>query len=242
MGFLIFAAPLLTGIFNLGNGVGMAFFAIVEVIVLFWERLKPLLEIKAVRIIAAVITAVLGVLFVLACAISVYMIKCADNPPDKKSIAVVLGCRVKGEVPSLMLGGRIKAAYGFLAENPDALCIVSGGQGEDEFISEADCMYNELVKMGISPDRLIKENQSTDTFENIRNSSLIIDRLKTSGIIDKDEEITIITNEYHQCRAMLIAKKQGINTKSISCRSTIWLLPTYWVRECFGVAFEIAFK
>ena len=64
------------------------------------------------------------------------------------STVVVLGCQVKGEAPSLTLTERLDAAYDYLCSHPDAACILSGGQGDDEKISEAECMYRYLTKKG----------------------------------------------------------------------------------------------
>ena len=121
------------------------------------------------------------------------------------------------------------------AENPEAVAILSGGQGSDETMSEAECMYRELTKKGISPDRLIKEDKSTNTYENIRNSKAIIDELELSG------GVVIVTSEFHQCRAQMIAGKQGIETKALSAHTALFLLPTYWVRDCLGSAYEYVF-
>lgn len=240
-GFLLFFAPVTAGIVNLGNAVGMGFFALLTVIYFFRKSLAPLMRIAPVRISVIAVTSVAAVLLMLALIISVYMCVCAAAKPSGSSAAViVLGCRVKGERPSRMLMGRINAARKYLEDNQQAYCILSGGQGGDELISEAECMYRELVNAGISPDRLIKEDRSTDTDENIVNSAAYISKLAAQGKVSAGEAV-IITNEYHQCRAKLIAQKHGLSVKAVSAHSTIGLLPTYWVRECFGVAYEIAF-
>ena len=69
---------------------------------------------------------------------------------------VVLGAGVRGSVPSLTLSERIGAAYDYLIANPDAKAILCGGQGPGEDITEADCMYGELTRMGIDSSRLFR--------------------------------------------------------------------------------------
>lgn len=234
LGFGVFLAPVFTGIFNIGNAVGMAFFALCAVILLKGQAFTAFLrEHTAARVIFSVLTAFAAVLFILALIISVFMIKAANNKPENPSVLVVLGCRVKGEAPSLMLEKRINAAYGYLAENPGAAAVLSGGQGSDELISEAECMYRELVKKGISPERLILEDKSVNTRENIRNSFRIIAEKNLDG------EITVVTNEFHQYRAKLIARKEGKEVTAVTADTMIFLLPTYWVRDCLGCAYEI---
>lgn len=238
LGFGVFLAPVFTGIFNIGNAIGMTFFAICAVLSLKWQSFKALLhEHTAARVIFSVLTAFAAVLFILALIISVFMIKAANNKPDNASVLVVLGCRVKGEKPSLMLEKRINAAYEYLAQNPDAVAVLSGGQGSDELISEAECMYRELVKKGIDPVRLILEDKSVNTRENIRNSFHIIAEKGLDGKIAG--EIAVVTNEFHQYRAKLIAHKEGKEVSAVTADTMLFLLPTYWVRDCLGCAYEI---
>ncbi len=235
IGFGVFLAPVFTGILNIGNTVGMLFFGILAAVTLFWSRFRQLMENRFFRAAVIVISSAAGVLILLALIISAFMVRAANDKPTGETTLIILGCRVKGDHPSLMLEKRINAAYEYLAENPEAVAILSGGQGSDEIMSEAECMYRELTKKGISPDRLIKEDKSTNTYENIRNSKAIIDELELSG------GVVIVTSEFHQCRAQMIAGKQGIETKALSAHTALFLLPTYWIRDCLGVAYEFVF-
>ena len=236
IGFGVFLAPVFTGILNIGYTVGMIFFGTLAVITLFKDKFTALLEasrfFKGVCITAAVISAVL---IILAAVISVFMIKTTLNKPADPSVMIVLGCRVKGDRPSLMLRKRIDAAYEYLVQYPDSVCILSGGQGSDEIMSEAECMYRELTAKGITSDRLFKEDRSTNTYENIKYSLEIMEQNGLNG------ETAVVTSEFHLQRAVLIAKKQGLEAKSVPARTAIFLLPTYWVRDCLGVAYEFVF-
>jgi uncharacterized SAM-binding protein YcdF (DUF218 family) len=80
------------------------------------------------------------------------------------------------------------------------------------------------------------ENKSTSTEENLRFSKEIIDKEGLCG------EITIVTDGFHQLRADILAKKQGIEARNISASTEKWLLPTYWIREIYGVAYYLVFK
>ena len=234
-GFAVFLAPVSAGIINIGNAAGMFVCAVLFFLSVFWNRFFRFMSgHKAVRVafIAIVMSALL--LAVLAAVISVFMISTANRPPDGNTTVIVLGCKVRGEEPSLMLRQRIMTAYRYLDQNPSAMCIVSGGQGADELISEAESMKRVLVEQGISEDRIILEDRSTGTDENIRFS------------IEKNEygmsgSVTIVTNEFHQLRAKLIADKYGLESYSVSARTSLWLLPTYWLREWFGVCYQIVF-
>lgn len=145
-----------------------------------------------------------------------------------QKVIIVLGCRVRGDEPSLSLIKRVDAAYKFLLFNPESVAILSGGQGKDENISEAQCMQQLLYARGISKNRLILEERSTSTDENIRFSLQIIETL------DLDRNVAIATSEYHQKRAANICKKYGLNSTPVSSKTKRTLLPTFLLRELFA--------
>ena len=150
-------------------------------------------------------------------------------------IGKVLGCKVYGERPSISLEERLKAALAYLNANPASACIVSGGQGADETISEAECMYLYLTSNGIAPNRIYKEDQSTTTRENLAFSYEII---KEHGL---NEQIAIATNNYHEYRAGQIAEGMGLEYGAVSGKTALWLLPTYYARELFAILYEWVF-
>lgn len=236
LGFGVFLAPVFTGILNVGNIVGMAFFGTLAAITFFNEKFHAALESSRLfRGTVITVSIIAAVLIVLAAVISVFMIKTALNKPENPSVMIVLGCRVREDRPSLMLEKRINAAYDYLVRYPDSVCILSGGQGSDEIMSEAECMHRVLVSKGISPDRLFKEERSTNTYENIKYSLEIINEEGFQG------ETAIVTSEFHLQRAVMIARKQGLEAASIPAKTAVFLLPTYWVRDCLGVAYEFVF-
>ena len=164
------------------------------------------------------------------CIINANMKKPAEN-----ATAVVLGCRVYGERPSLSLVERLEAAYNYLEENPAAVCVVSGGQGSGENISEAECMYRWLVDKGIDESRIYKEDKSTSTEENIAFSKQVI---KEHGL---NEDIAIVTSEYHSYRAGIIAEKNDMYFGTASGQTAIWLFPTFYMRELYAILAEWLF-
>lgn len=235
-GFAVFLAPVTAGIINIGNAAGMSVCAVLFFLSVFWNRFFRLVsEHRVVRVIFIAVVTMAAALAVLAAVISAFMVSAANRPPDGDTTVIVLGCKVRGEEPSLMLRQRIMAAYRFLEKNPSAMCIVSGGQGSDELISEAESMKRVLVEQGISEDRIIMEERSTGTDENIRFS---LDKMNEYGI---GGSITIVTNDFHQLRAKLIADKYGLESYSVSAGTSLWLLPTYWLREWFGVCYQVLF-
>ena len=145
---------------------------------------------------------------------------------------VVLGAGVRGTVPSLSLQERINAAYDYLTANPNAIAVLSGGQGPGEEITEADCMYRELTQMGIDSSRLLRETTSYSTMENLTNSLEIL-KGKTGS---QPVKIAIVSSEYHLFRAQLFAKELGLEAHGIPAKTSwIALRLNYYLREIVAV-------
>ena len=140
---------------------------------------------------------------------------------------IVLGCQVQGTVPSRMLRQRINAAADYLNTYLDAKCIVSGGQGPGEAVSEAACMLRCLTEAGIDPRRIILEDQSTSTMENLRFSL---------ALMDPGASAAIVSNEFHLYRAGQMASSLGLDAALIPADTEFPILRTsYFLREIFAV-------
>lgn len=191
----------------------------------WWQRKlgKIILSIFGFGIVACIVLVVV----ITAC-----IVRALYAAPAPNATAVILGCRVYGDRPSLILTERMDAAISYLNKNTDAVCIASGGQGPDEGISEAECIYRYLVENGISPERIYIEDQSTSTRENFAFSYEVI---KENSL---PQEIAIVTNEFHMYRAGIIAGKLGLSYGAVPAKTARWLFPTYYARELFGVLYE----
>lgn len=143
---------------------------------------------------------------------------------------LVLGCQVyPSGHPSLMLQGRLETAAAYLKDNPEATCIVSGGKGSDEPVAEGECMEEYLLGKGIAPERILVEKQSHNTEENIRFSMELAERKELSW------EPTIITDDFHQYRALRLLEQQGYAANgTVSSRAPLLLRACYWAREMGG--------
>lgn len=117
-------------------------------------------------------------------------------------------------------------------EHPDSVCILSGGQGSDEIISEAECMYRYLTEKGIDPDRLYQEDRSASTRENLAFSREIIEAEHLNP------HIAIATSEFHEYRAGKIAESLGLDHSAVPGRTPGYLFAAYYVRELYGILYE----
>ena len=143
-------------------------------------------------------------LYVIVCLIMIGSGVKESKDIPKGTVGVVLGCRVIDDQPCPMLARRCERAKKYLDSDETAILILSGGKGSDEGISEAQAMYNYLTELGVSPDRLIKEDKSTTTNENMKFSKAIINEL------GRGDEAVIITTNFHQFRAQIMARREGI--------------------------------
>lgn len=185
--------------------------------------------IAAPLVIQLLLEAGLGILMLLFLLVEICIIsKMCSKAPDDLDYVIVLGARVNGIIPSRSLYRRIDAAERYLIRNPGAKAILSGGQGPHEDITEAEAMFRELTVRGIVPERLYKEDTSTDTMENMRNSRALLEV--------KKDKIAIVSSNFHLYRAIALGKKLGYqNLYGIPAKVDYILLPNYMVREFFAV-------
>ncbi|MCM1227248.1 MAG: YdcF family protein [Clostridium sp.] len=235
---LIFLIPVFSNIINPGNIAGILLGIILLLLTVFNKRIFNFISElwkksggKIFLILSAVI-ACAALIYVLT--LSALMISAASDKPDSPDAVVVLGCKVNGDRPSRMLRHRLDAAAEYLNDNQDVICVVSGGKGSDEIISEAEAMKKYLTEKGIDPKRIIEENRSANTYENLENSLAAAD-------LGSGHEIAVVTDGFHQYRAGYIAKNFGVSTSAINAKTdmrTFMLTPTYYLRELMAITNE----
>ena len=158
--------------------------------------------------------------------------KSFGDPKEPVDYVVVLGAKVNKDGPSVSLWDRICGAYEYAEEHPDVILILSGGQGTDEPITEAECMHRELVELGIDPKRLRMEDEATSTWENLKFSLDLIEA--ETGI--RPSKIGVLSSEYHLFRASLFAKACGVEFVGIPARTSRWgQRINHFMREVAGV-------
>lgn len=235
-----FIVPFLTRrILNIGNMAGLAVCVMLALYAVFMPGIHRWIQAfwqkTFGKVVLGIFAAGLTMALALVVVMTILMVRAANTRPSENATVIVLGCKVYGERPSITLMERLDAAIRYLNANPDSACIVSGGQGTDETISEAQCMYLYLVDNGIAPERIYKEDRSTTTRENIAFSYEII---QEQGL---NESIAIATNNFHEYRAGKIADGIGLEYGAVSGSTVLWLLPTYYVRELLAILYEWVF-
>ena len=154
------------------------------------------------------------------------------DPKEACTYVVVLGAKVRPDGPSVSLMDRIRATYDYMTLHPEVTAVVSGGKGADEPMTEAQCMYNELLKLGIDENRIWMEEKATSTWENLHFSLDLIE--ENTGV--RPEKIGIISSEYHLYRASLFADACGVESVGIPARtSRLSQRINHFMREVAGV-------
>ncbi len=149
---------------------------------------------------------------------------------------VVLGCGVfpDGRL-TLSLMKRLNSAYDYLIAHPDTICIVSGGQGPNEPTTEAYSMAQYLLEKGIPEERIIQEDKSTSTNENLLYSKEIMLRY------DKELTVAIATSDFHIFRAKLIARHHGLEAIGLASNTAWYIWINSYLREFLAVIKTLIF-
>jgi len=145
--------------------------------------------------------------------------------------ALVLGCGIRGEEVLPTLKFRLDKCLDYLQHNPNAMVIVSGGLGRGQIITESEAMKRYLVSKGVEADRIIEENQSKNTRQNMQFSKAILDARFPSN----DYSVVCITSGYHAFRAGKLSKKAGLSVSHYNARKPWYLYPVAYCTETLSI-------
>lgn len=154
-----------------------------------------------------------------------------DTVTYQEDVVLVLGCGVRKDQPGPALKSRLDKTVDYFEKNPDVTIIVSGGQGAEEQISEALAMERYLVAHGIPAERIIKEDQSTSTYENFQFCKTVLESFAAEG-----GSIAFITNEFHIYRSQYVARLFGFESITHCHSDSPWytVIP-HGLRECLAI-------
>ena len=139
---------------------------------------------------------------------------------------VVLGAGIIGDKVTPLLAARIEKGIELLCYNPNAVLIMSGGQGPGEDIPESEAMAAYAVDQGVDMEKIVVEQKSVSTQENLRFSRELMNRQKP--------EIIVVTTAYHVFRALILAKQQGIRCKGFGAKTKWYFTLNAFIREFVG--------
>lgn len=155
--------------------------------------------------------------------------------PDADTL-IVLGAGLHGDVPSATLAARLETALEYLNAHPNAVAVLTGGQGAGETVTEASAMADWLIGRGIEPERLYLEEQATDTAENMAFSATLMEQEGLRG------PVVLISQGFHLFRAEQLAEKAGLGpVQTVSAPiPQLWLIPSVYLREYCSILLMLA--
>jgi len=143
---------------------------------------------------------------------------------------MVLGCGIWPDgTPTLSLINRLDKAIAYYRDNPHVTIIVSGGQGPDEPMPEAEAMAKYLLDAGIPESAIVKETRSTSTMENFKYSRALIG--PDSG---EPVRLVFVTSDFHVLRARILAKRNGFEAFAIPAPTPSIIVLNSYLREFFA--------
>lgn len=223
-------------------GIFLSFLLVAGLVLLFTfdhyasgSRLQVMLHDLAANLFAAVY---LYFECMLIGAIVADVIAARHEPDLDKDFLIILGCGFRKDgTPSPLLRGRLDRALRF-AEKQEAatgkapIFVTSGGQGPDEVCSESACMKRYLLEQGVPEERILEEDRSTDTFENMKYSKAQIWKVNPQG------KIAFATTNYHVFRSGLYARRVKMRAVGMGADTKWYFWPNASVREFVGLLTE----
>lgn len=204
-------------------------------VIVFYEVTRILLPRypKALKLLRRIATVCLVIGLVAFSVTECCIVNASFGDPDKHcDYLVVLGAKVRNDGPSVSLWDRIYGARDYMVAHPDVIAVVSGGQGADEPVSEGLAMFEELVGLGIAPERIWIEDNATSTRENINFALDLIEKMTGT----RPDTLGVVSSEYHLFRASLFAKDCGVDFVGIPARTSRFSqLVNHLMREVAGV-------
>ncbi|MCL2235942.1 MAG: YdcF family protein [Defluviitaleaceae bacterium] len=147
-----------------------------------------------------------------------------------EDVVIVLGAGLNGEEVGTHLARRLDAAIDYLNRNENALVVVTGGLGEAQTITEALAMERYLVARGINPHRIIQEDASTTTYENLLFAKEIL-----SDYFEDGFRAVLISNDFHMFRASAMARGLGFDIVPIGAPTPPLTLGVNYLREIAAI-------
>lgn len=155
----------------------------------------------------------------------------------KLDYIVVLGAGLRGRTMLSTQYQRAQRAMEYVKDNPDIKIVVSGGKGSGESITEAEAMKEYFLNKGVKNENIIVEDKSKNTFQNLKNTKSILDKISNG----KSIKVGVVTSNFHMTRAKFLGKRVGLKLYGIPAPIKTLLIPQCYVREFFAVYKSLIF-
>lgn len=210
-------------------GMSLIFIAVID---LFFS-LCSVLSFSWIPILRIVVRILLGICIIYFCFVELrILLDSKVHSTDSFDYIIVHGAKVHGSTPSPALLDRLEVTLNYLQTHHTSVAILTGSKWPYADVSEAQCMFNWLTARGIPENRLIIEEQSTNTLENLRYSTDVIKTLHPTGV----SRVGLLTSDYHMHRVLYMARAECIDCLGISVpTSRRFIKINYFIREAFAM-------
>lgn len=193
---------------------------------------RPYLKNRKLKVVIFSLASVFILSFVIIEGLIIY--HASKTSEEKADVLIILGARLYGRIPSPSLQFRLDEGYAYLKNHPDTLAVVSGGMGRGEEITEASAMRDYLLDKGIAPDRILTEENSYNTYENISFSITVLEE-NLQGADLQSLTFGIVSNDFHIFRGTLMAKDKGLDAFGIPSKTPPTTVLKGYLREYLSV-------
>jgi uncharacterized SAM-binding protein YcdF (DUF218 family) len=225
--FFVYAVAMLVQTTNMDMGLAVFFLLGAMFFVLFFKYDVAIYLFKKYK--KTTLTTVL-ILVLFAATLETLILLSANTDPEKVSgkidTILILGGGTKNNRPGAVLKSRLDQALAYAENHPDVTFIVSGGLGFGKTTSEGTIMKNYLMENGIHPERITIEEKATSTYENL---------LYTKEMIQPDDQVLIVTSDFHLFRTKMIARRVGVEAEGLGSPLRISSIPQAHVREYMAI-------
>ncbi|MEG0250047.1 MAG: YdcF family protein [Peptostreptococcus sp.] len=151
-----------------------------------------------------------------------------NNYNEDADYIMVLGAKLHGDRPSKSLKYRMEAALEYMQKDPELILIATGGQGHDESIPEGQAIKKYFISKGIDESRILVEDKSENTFENMKMSREMIEK-------DGRIKVNIVSNKYHIFRAKMLAQRNNFDPYGVPAKTPESVLIKSYLREALAL-------
>ncbi|MCL2356648.1 MAG: YdcF family protein [Defluviitaleaceae bacterium] len=148
----------------------------------------------------------------------------------EENAVIVLGAGVSGERVSTPLARRLDVALYYFERNPDAYIVVCGGLGERATITEAEAMARYLYARGVPREKILLEDRSVSTIENLTFARDILEEHFSEGF-----GVVVVSNDFHMFRAVSMARRVGMDANHLGAPTPTRLLTENYLREMMAI-------
>ncbi len=136
----------------------------------------------------------------------------------ERTVMVIFGCQVRKDGPSILLRDRLDTALAYWEEHPDIHIVVSGGKGDDEHQSEAEAMYDYLTAHGVDGVNILMEDQSRNTYQNVRNTLILMEEtfIPWVGFEDEPDSYVLVSSDFHLSRILMLWERVAGTTANVT--------------------------